>query len=98
MIAIFNFIGKQSTIQVRLISPYSDLDFMGRIEVFYNNEWGTVCNDFFTTVDGNVVCQMLNFTKGALCVPSSSRSFPQGTGNSKLGYSLACMSREDKEI
>ena len=68
---------------------------MGRIEVFYNNEWGTVCNDLFTTVDGNVVCQMLNFTMGALCVPSSFRSFPPGTGNSKLGYS---MSWEDKEI
>ena len=72
--------GKQSTIPVRLISPYPELDFLGRIEVFYNNTWGTVCDDSFSVTDGNVVCEMLNFTKGALCVPSSYRSFGQGTG------------------
>ena len=57
---------------------------MGRIEVFYSNEWGTVCDDFFSTTDGNVVCQMLNFTKGALCIASRFNSFGQGTGKGEL--------------
>lgn len=89
-------IGKQSTIPVRLISPYPELEFLGRIEVFYNNQWGTVCDDSFSTTDGNVVCQMLNFTRGALCIPRSYSSFSQGTGKrsySKKREYYACNSR-----
>ena len=80
--AYFNCtIGKQSTIPIRLVSPYPEIDFMGRIEVFYDDQWGTICNDnFYTYNEGNVVCQMLNFTQGAACVPSSYNSFGQGTG------------------
>ena len=48
--------------------------------MFYNNQWGTICDDFFSVTDGNVVCEMLNFTQGALCIPSSYTSFGQGTG------------------
>ena len=73
--------GKQSTIPIRLVSPYPEIDFMGRIEVFYDDQWGTICNDFFYVYyDGNVVCQMLNFTQGAACIPPSYNSFGQGTG------------------
>ena len=78
-IIIFFQTERLSTIPVRLVSTYPGLNFFGRVEVFHNNQWGTICDDSFGRTEAYVVCQMLNFTGGALCY-SGGHTFGQGTG------------------
>jgi hypothetical protein len=50
----------------------------GRVEVFYNNEWGTVCNDRFYNNGANIVCEMLGFARSGSV--ASKEQYGAGTG------------------
>lgn len=54
----------------------------GRVEIFLNGEWGTVCDDAWDINDANVVCNQLGFA-GALDYLGSA-AFGEGTGEIHL--------------
>lgn len=49
----------------------------GRVEVFHERRWGTVCDDVWDQKDGDVVCRMLGY-QGATAVHKTGR-FGLGT-------------------
>ena len=74
---------------VRLVggSSYNE----GRVEVNYNGEWGTVCDDGWDDTDAGVVCRQLGFGSSGLSVYSA--SFGEGSGTILL-KNLLCTGSE----
>ena len=60
---------------VRLVEGGTELE--GRVEIYHNNEWGTVCDDRFVSDDAAVVCRQLGYTGGEA---HTRAAFGAGTG------------------
>ena len=61
----------------RLVSGDDNNRLSGRVEVFHNSEWGTICDDFWDDLDAQVVCRSLGYSGG---VAFDRAYFGRGTG------------------
>ena len=64
------------------MSGDKDKGHMGRVEYYYNNEWGSVCGDGsggWSTGNANVVCRMLGYA-GAYSAAGGA-AFGEGEGD-----------------
>ena len=62
------------------------------MEVYYNGEWGTVCDSGWDSIDAGVVCRQLGFGSSGLSY--SSTYFGQGSGPIWL-QSVTCIGTEN---
>ena len=46
-------------VEIRLVNGTTPAS--GRIELFYQDEWGTVCDDSFDHNAGDMICKALGF-------------------------------------
>ena len=77
-------------IPLRLRGPLSG-NGTGRVEVFHNGQWGTVCDDNWDINNARVVCRQLGYSDAARALQGG--SVPDGTGQIWLD-DVACTGRE----
>jgi hypothetical protein len=66
-----------SGLPVRLQGP-SSASGSGRVEVFYNGQWGTICDGNWDKNDATVVCHQLGYQCAVRAIQGS--NVPNGTG------------------
>ena len=74
---------------IRLVG--SRLSKEGRVQIYFNGIWGTVCDDGWDDTDAGVVCRQLGFGSSGTAIGSA--SFGQGSGPILLD-SVTCSGSE----
>ena len=75
---------------IRLSGGYNDNE--GRVEIFFNNTWGTISDSMWDKNDANIICRMLGYTGAAIALSNS--HFGKGSGPIWL-TNVGCTGQED---
>ena len=73
---MFDVITANSTL--RLVDGYPDNACSGRVEVYHLDQWGTVCDDYWSLREAQVVCRQLGC--GHAVFPVTFARFGLGNG------------------
>ena len=77
---------------VRLVG--GSTNYEGRVEVYHNGEWGTVCDDGWDLNDAQVVCGQLGFDSATDVISTqNSAHYGQGSGQILLS-NVNCVGNE----
>lgn len=76
------------SLMVRIVNGSTSME--GTVEVYYNGEWGTVCDDYWDIMDAKVVCHQLGFVDAVTATHNARHG--QGTGlYMNLSMFMYCM-------
>ncbi|XP_044175343.1 pulmonary surfactant-associated protein D-like [Acropora millepora] len=64
---------------IRLVNSDSSNKLSGRVELFYQGSWGTICDDGWGINDAQVVCRQLGFPLASRAIGRA--SYGQGSGH-----------------
>ena len=64
-----------SGLPIRLANGTNEKE--GRVEIYWNNQWSTVCDDLWDDNDATVICKQLGYSRGSARV---SAYFGEGSG------------------
>jgi deleted-in-malignant-brain-tumors protein 1 len=67
----------------------------GRIEVFYNGQWGTICDDGWSIQDAAVICNQLHYT-GVITTPNVRRYGPGAVTSPVHLKNVQCSGTEEQ--
>ena len=63
----------------------------GRVEIFYDNEWGTICDENWQEINANVVCKQLGYERALTFSNYTDIGFPDyGSGEESPMLELNC--------
>lgn len=83
------FLTRVTDLTVRLVNGVGNYE--GRVEVFVNGQWGTVCDDLWDISDAHVVCRMLGFSAAV----EAKRNAYFGTGDDPIWLdNVECIGNE----
>ena len=71
----------------------------GRLEIYYNGKWGTICDDYWTEEEADVACRQLGFVGGSVEDLGRFRNsfFRPGTDDQTIVLdNVKCTGRESK--
>ncbi|XP_022110413.1 uncharacterized protein LOC110989982 isoform X2 [Acanthaster planci] len=76
---------------IRLVDGLSSNE--GRVEVYYNGAWGTICHDSWSLNDARVVCRQLGYSRAMRALTGG--AFGENFGLQILLDNVACRGREE---
>ena len=78
-------------VKLRLQGP-SSANGKGRVEVFYNGQWGTLCDDEWDITEARVVCRHLGYLDATKALTGDQT--PSGSGHIWL-HRVKCTGKEE---